>query len=135
MIALDPSALIAAIEQEPEATEVVLELTRHPSVISAASWIELHKVMLHRYPNTGAAKIKAFFSALPAGHRPRIKSLTAKQAAIAIEAISRFGQGRHGLNYGDCMSYALAKSLDLPLLFKGRDFAGTDLRKIEVGVA
>jgi len=50
-------------------------------------------------------------------------------ARIAREAFLRFGKGRHParLNCGDCASYALAKSLDIPLLFKGGDFAKTDI--------
>jgi ribonuclease VapC len=40
----------------------------------------------------------------------------------------RFGGGPARLNYGDCMAYALAKARDLPLLFKGDDFAATDIR-------
>ena len=50
-------------------------------------------------------------------------------AQIAREAFLRFGKGRHParLNCGDCASYALAKSLNIPLLFKGADFAKTDI--------
>ena len=48
---------------------------------------------------------------------------------VAREAFLQFGKGRHpaALNCGDCASYALAKRLGLPLLFKGRDFAQTDI--------
>ena len=51
-------------------------------------------------------------------------------AALALDALRRFGKGRHqaGLNYGDCMAYALAMATDLPLLFKGDDFIHTDVR-------
>lgn len=48
----------------------------------------------------------------------------------AVAAFQRYGKGRGSpaqLNLADCMSYACAKSLDLPILFKGRDFARTDL--------
>jgi ribonuclease VapC len=47
----------------------------------------------------------------------------------AREAFRRFGKGRHpaGLNFGDCFSYALARVLDEPLLFKGSDFTQTDV--------
>jgi ribonuclease VapC len=53
----------------------------------------------------------------------------ARLARIASDAFLRFGKGRHParLNCGDCASYALAKSRDLPLLFKGTDFAKTDI--------
>ena len=51
------------------------------------------------------------------------------QADLAVRAILAFGKGRHPakLNLGDCFAYALAKSLDVPLLFKGEDFARTDI--------
>jgi len=44
-------------------------------------------------------------------------------------AFVRFGKGRHpaGLNFGDCVSYALAQARGLPLLYKGEDFAKTDV--------
>ena len=50
-------------------------------------------------------------------------------AEIAREAFLRFGKGRHSarLNCGDCASYALAKKYGIPLLFKGTDFAQTDI--------
>ena len=49
---------------------------------------------------------------------------------IAGQAFLSFGKGQHkaALNFGDCMSYALAKATDAPLLFKGNDFAMTDIR-------
>ncbi len=52
------------------------------------------------------------------------------QARIAINAFLRFGKGVHAkaaLNFGDCAAYALAKSLDVPLLYKGDDFTATDI--------
>ncbi len=52
------------------------------------------------------------------------------QMKAAREAFRRFGKGRHkaALNLGDCFSYALAKTFDAPLLFKGNDFSLTDLK-------
>jgi ribonuclease VapC len=48
---------------------------------------------------------------------------------VAMEAYDRFGKGRHpaSLNYGDCISYATAKLAGQPLLYKGNDFAKTDV--------
>ena len=50
-------------------------------------------------------------------------------AAFAVEAYARFGKGRHkaGLNFGDCFAYACARHFDVPLLYKGDDFAQTDV--------
>lgn len=49
---------------------------------------------------------------------------------VSVATFMQFGKGRHPakLNFGDCMAYALAKSLDAPLLYKGSDFAKTDIR-------
>lgn len=48
---------------------------------------------------------------------------------IAVDAFDRYGKGRHAaaLNYGDCMSYAIARRADAPLLAVGNDFPQTDL--------
>ncbi|CAN5293220.1 type II toxin-antitoxin system VapC family toxin [soil metagenome] len=52
----------------------------------------------------------------------------------AIEALHRFGKGRHqaGLNFGDCMSYATARVADLPLLYLGEDFSLTDIGRVSI---
>jgi ribonuclease VapC len=53
----------------------------------------------------------------------------AELARMARDAFLRFCKGRHParLNCGDCASYALAKKYNIPLLFKGADFSGTDI--------
>ena len=58
--------------------------------------------------------------------------VTADQAQAARRAWRRFGKGNHpaGLNFGDCFAYALAEATGEPLLFKGRDFALTDVEAV-----
>jgi polyribonucleotide nucleotidyltransferase len=58
-----------------------------------------------------------------------LEAISAAHAAIARDAWRRYGKGRHkaGLNLGDCFSYALAKERGQALLFKGDDFAATDI--------
>lgn len=55
------------------------------------------------------------------------------QGTLARQAFFDFGRGHHRakLNFGDCFAYALAKSLDEPLLFKGNNFRMTDIRKAD----
>jgi ribonuclease VapC len=57
-----------------------------------------------------------------------------EQADAARRAFSRYGSERHraGLNYGDCFSYALATVSGEPLLFKGDDFAHTDVAPVNL---
>jgi ribonuclease VapC len=58
-----------------------------------------------------------------------IEPVTTEQLAAARHAFRNYGKGRHpaALNFGDCFSYALSKSTGEPLLFKGDDFARTDV--------
>jgi ribonuclease VapC len=60
-----------------------------------------------------------------------VADVTARHAAIARDGWRRFGKGRHkaALNLGDCFAYALAIERDEPLLFKGEDFAATDVKR------
>lgn len=53
------------------------------------------------------------------------------QAKAARDGFRRYGKGLHraALNFGDCFTYALAETLDAPLLFKGDDFALTDVKR------
>ena len=63
--------------------------------------------------------------------RPEVRGFDLEQASLAFAAYRRFGKGsghKARLNLGDCAAYALARSLDLPLLFKGDDFTHTDVR-------
>jgi ribonuclease VapC len=58
-----------------------------------------------------------------------VVAFTAEHWTVAADAYLAYGQGRHraGLNFGDCMAYAVAKLAGAPLLFLGDDFPATDL--------
>ena len=59
-----------------------------------------------------------------------IVPFTEEHYEAAVSAFLRYGKGRHpaGLNFGDCMSYALAVVSGLPLLYTGNDFSKTDVQ-------
>jgi ribonuclease VapC len=59
-----------------------------------------------------------------------VEPVTLEQVRVARHAYRTYGRGHHsaGLNFGDCFAYALAKTVGVPLLFKGSDFALTDIR-------
>ncbi len=61
----------------------------------------------------------------------RIAPVDASQARIAAQGFAKYGKGGHAarLNFGDLFAYALAKTRDEPLLFKGDDFAKTDVKR------
>ena len=95
-------------------------------LLSAVSRVELSFVIEGRKHDAGRADLELL---LREGAF-EVVSVTPLQAQIAVDAFRRFGKRRPraGLNIGDCFSYALAVAMNYPLLFKGNDFAETDIR-------
>lgn len=127
MIVVDSSAVVAILLDEDEATEFSDALARSDdSLISTASLLECSMVM---YRNGGEAGI-GDLDELLRGTRIRCIPVDMTQALAARRAWVRFGKGNSpaGLNFGDCFSYALARTAERPLLFKGGDFTRTDVR-------
>ena len=91
--------------------------------------LETSIVIEGRYGDEGARD----FDLLMAKLVIEIVPLTSKQADLARKAYRRYGKGRNpaGLNFGDCFAYALAKDTGEPLLYKGDDFARTDITAAE----
>jgi ribonuclease VapC len=126
MIVVDTSALIAILDRESDAAlyaEAIAEADT--PLISTATLLELNIVMLNRH----GGKAAQFVDRLIQEGGFQVESFTIQHAELAREAYARYGKGQQtaGLNYGDCFSYALAKATGLPLLFKGQDFAKTDI--------
>ncbi len=123
---IDTSAMIAILLREPEASSYE-ELLAKSSLLrmSAASYVEAGIIMDRR----GNSVSRALFESYIEGWSIQVEPVSVEQAMLARQAYDVFGKGRHaaGLNYADCFSYALAKSLREPLLFKGNDFSKTDL--------
>ena len=121
---IDTSALLAILQNEPErsAYNRAIELA-DTRTLSTASFVELSMVIESRYGPEGTRDLDLFLS------RANIELIpvSSDQAYVARQAFRQYGKGRHpaGLNFGDCFSYALAKSLGEPLLFKGNDFSKT----------
>jgi ribonuclease VapC len=94
-------------------------------LMSAATLVETGLVIESRYGAAGGRELDV----LVAKAGLSIEPVTAEQADVAREAWSRYGKGRHSaaLNFGDCFSYALARTTGEPLLFKGDDFTQTDV--------
>ncbi len=123
---VDTSALIALLDNEPDADRYETAVAEADSlVISAATALECKIVLEHRYGPVGAVKLDQLLSE----QLVEVIAFDREQYAIASAAYRRFGRGRHPakLNFSDCFSYALAKLRGEPLLFKGDDFAATDV--------
>ena len=124
---VDTSALLAVFFKEPEAEDFARAIAgAQESRMSAANLLEAGIVADSQTdPRTGRQ-----LDALVANFRLRIEPVTEDQVRIARQAYVDFGRGNHpaALNFGDCFAYALAKTTGEPLLFKGDDFAHTDIR-------
>jgi ribonuclease VapC len=126
-VILDSSALIAMLFREPEAAAFAAAVTDAGRVaIAAPTVLEAATVSEGRL----GAEMGRMLDQLLAEMNAEIVPFTAAHVALAREGWRRFGKGRHpaGLNLGDCFTYALAKSRNQPLLFKGDDFAQTDVK-------
>ncbi len=98
--------------------------------MSVASYLDAGAVLAGRRRARPMAAISEIEGAI-AEAGIRLIAVDETQARIALDARIRFGRGFRamaGLNYGDCFAYALAKSLDAPLLFVGDDFRATDVK-------
>ncbi len=124
---VDTSALVAIINREPEGPAFARIIAGEPAArASAASYVELAVVVDGRRDPVSSGALDTVLRQL----QIEVAPLTAHQARIAREAYQRFGRGSGHparLNMGDCFAYALARDLGEPLLFKGRDFALTDI--------
>ncbi len=121
---IDTSAVLAIIFNESEAqTFRNLIYENSPCKMSAATLFEASMVAESRL-GPAADVINWAVSV-----RIVILPVTEEQSEIALQAWRQYGKGRHkaALNFGDCFSYALAKSLGEKLLFKGNDFSQTDI--------
>ena len=124
---VDTSALLAILLGEPERFDYIgLLAGADDPLISTATLVEASIVMQARTGDEGVQDLDDLLSA--AGVRP--VAVDADQAVLARQAFARFGKGRApaGLNFGDCFADALARAMGRRLLFKGADFAQTDVR-------
>ena len=125
-LAVDTSAVLAVLLKESTCDGVLERLcgATQPAV-AAPTRTEILLVALVKLGEVGQERAREFLE------RQAILTVGWDQelADASAQAFRRFGKGRHssGLNFGDCFSYALAKRLQVPLLFLGNDFSQTDL--------
>ena len=123
---VDTSAVLAILFGEPDAEHyerAIAEASR--CRMSVASFLEAAIVLESRAGAAAGHELDLFLERAPIELVP----ITSDHAQAARRAWRRFGKGNHpaGLNFGDCFTYALAEATREPLLFKGQDFALTDI--------
>ncbi|MDE0172079.1 MAG: type II toxin-antitoxin system VapC family toxin [Defluviicoccus sp.] len=123
---VDSSALLAILLHETDAKRYAAAISNAPTRrMSVANVLEASMVAESR---GGEAAGHALDRQLERAEMELVP-VTAEQLAAARRAWRRFGRGNHpaALNFGDCFAYALAETTGEPLLFKGEDFALTDV--------
>jgi ribonuclease VapC len=126
---IDTSAVIAILENEPERSDFIDLIDAAPRrLMSSVSVLEASIVLTTRAGENAETNLDLFL------HRASVEIVPfdAEQLRWARRAFNRFGKRRHpaALNFGDCVSYALAQWSGEPLLFKGADFAATDVPRV-----
>jgi ribonuclease VapC len=127
VIVVDGSALIAILRREPEADRFLRVIAAADRcLLSAVSFLETSMVLAG---HSGSASAWIELDTLVAQAGIDVVPQDAALTEAARAAFLRYGKGRHSasLNLGDCAVYALASSRNLALLFKGNDFAQTDV--------
>lgn len=125
-IVVDTSALVAIALEEPEWEVFIAVLEAATDLfISPITYVELGSVLIGRdhFPSRDVLDEWLAIYRITIAREPAID-------AAGLDAYLIYGRGWHParLNLGDCFSYALAKALDVPLLYKGDDFPRTDIR-------
>lgn len=125
---IDTSAIFAAIANEPDCAIYRNAIKAAPVRLMAA--ITLLETRIVLFPRLGSGAI-ATFDELIVRAGIVVESFDELLVDIAFDAFRKYGKGQGGsaqLNIVDCAAYALARSRNLPLLFKGNDFLHTDVR-------
>jgi ribonuclease VapC len=123
---VDSSALIAILFDEPRAEELVDRLaSANPIGIGAPTLVETTLVASSRLRRDARGTVARLLQEFEIEVIP----FTSSHFGVAVDAWHRFGRGRHAanLNFGDCLSYAVARVAARPLLCIGNDFPRTDL--------
>ena len=124
MIAVDTSALMAVVLDEPIAGACSEVLARAGEIVISAGTLAEALIV------AGRRNVGPVMERLVRGLGCQVVPVSEQDARDVAEAYARWGKGVHraGLNYGDCFAYALARRRGCPLLFVGGDFARTDAR-------
>jgi ribonuclease VapC len=124
---VDSSAIVAVLNNEPEAERFLRALANESAVVmSAGTYVECAVVIDGKRDGGLSARFDNLLEALSIS----IESVTPEQAKLARRAYRQYGKGsghKARLNFGDCFAYALAIETNRPLLFKGEDFTQTDV--------
>ncbi len=132
MIFIDTSAVVAILARESDSTGLIDAVEKAGACISAPHVVLEASMRLSTLFGFAPTVAEGFILRLFGQANITIKPIDEAVGHLAVEAFERFGKGRSRngrLNFGDCLSYACAKANGAALLFKGDDFARTDIAR------
>jgi ribonuclease VapC len=124
---LDTSAVVAIVMKEPGYEELLQRMASSDPAIGTATLAETAIVLFAQLQRDARSLLARFLSEASIAIVPFGES----HYGATVDAWLRYGKGRHpaALNFGDCLSYAVARLANEPLLFVGDDFAQTDIAR------
>jgi len=123
---LDSSAIVSVIRKELGCEEMVARMSGASTLaVGAPTLVETAMVLFSELGRDPRPQLSRFLRELEVEVIP----FTAEHYEVAVDAFEKFGKGRHAaaLNFGDCLTYAVARLSGLPLLYSGDDFSQTNL--------
>lgn len=123
---LDSSAIVSVLTEEIGYEDVVRRASAALMLaVGASTLLETAMVLSSRLGKDPRLALNGFLRKMDVEVIP----FTTEHYEVAMDAFERYGKGRHpaALNFGDCLTYAVARLSGLPLLYTGSDFARTDL--------
>ena len=127
---IDTSVIVAILAREPEATEFAGKIQAAPRCCTSALVVVEAAMRLSTKLGIDPVDVGKHIQALLDEAGITLVAMDAKTASLAVQAFADYGKGRGHpaqLNLADCLSYACAKAQGIPLLYKGKDFAHTDI--------
>ncbi|HEX2017620.1 MAG TPA: type II toxin-antitoxin system VapC family toxin [Aurantimonas sp.] len=126
---VDASVLCALMAREPDFDALSSRLEAATDRITSPMAVWEAAISLARIMNIGPEAALEGVRQLLSKAEIAVVPIPPEAGALAVEAYARFGKGRHkaALNFGDCFAYACARHYGVKLLYKGDDFALTDI--------
>lgn len=126
---IDASALTAILCDEPDGAALLQRIDQAATRLISPLAVWETTLAVARVLALEIAAAERAVEAFIALAAIRVIPVAPETRSIALDALARYGKARHpaGLNFGDCFAYACARQAGVPLLFKGDDFAQTDI--------
>jgi ribonuclease VapC len=126
---VDASALTAILTSEDDARELLARMRNHGKRFTSPLAVWEAVIAVARRLGLDIAEADGAVEDFLVLAEIEVRAVGPETRALAIAAFAKYGKGRHAaaLNFGDCFAYACARIANAPLLYKGQDFAQTDI--------